>query len=448
MIIEQIPQTTITEFRIKRVVAYARVSSDKGAAEHSLEAQIDYYKDYITEKPDWIYAGMYADNGISGTKDNRPDFQRMMADARAGKFDLIVTKSVTRFARNIVTLLDATRKLKALGINVLFEKEDMYADSADGELLLSLLAMYAEEEARSASENKRWQIQKYFEAGRPTYFRIYGYKWVDEHLEVIPKEAEIVRRIFREYLSGMGKEVIARNLNKDGIPSLTSKWRPSTIHEMLRNEKYTGSMLLQKKITPDFRTKKQKKNRGEARQYLVENCHEPIIVKEIFDAVQREIIARQAQNDGANERRVDSPFYGLVRCAQCGKLYRCKNQREKSSNTYFLVWRCSTFMDIGKTYCSAKQIRESILIDKTKQVLGIDKNAELTREMILAHIDSIESAADNKLRFFLKNGKVEIVPWENPSRSKSWTPEMRERARQKSLEIAKRRKEGNHEHDV
>ena len=267
-------------------------------------------------------------------------------------------------------------------------------------------------------------------------------------MEVIPKEAEIVRRIFREYLSGMGKEVIARNLNKDGIPSLTSKWRPSTIHEMLRNEKYTGSMLLQKKITPDFRTKKQKKNRGEARQYLVENCHEPIIVKEIFDAVQREIIARQAQNDGANERRVDSPFYGLVRCAQCGKLYRCKNQREKSSNTYFLVWRCSTFMDIGKTYCSAKQIRESILIDKTKQVLGIDKNAELTREMILAHIDSIESAADNKLRFFLKNGKVEIVPWENPSRSKSWTPEMRERARQKSLEIAKRRKEGNHEHDV
>ena len=267
-------------------------------------------------------------------------------------------------------------------------------------------------------------------------------------MEIIPKEAEIVKRIFREYLSGLGKEAIARNLNKEGIPSLTSKWRPSTIHEMLRNEKYTGSMLLQKKITPDFRTKKQKKNRGEAKQYLVENSHEPIIDKEVFDEVQREIIARQAQNDGTNDRRNDSPFYGSVKCAQCGKPYRCKNQRIKSSNTYFRVWRCTTFIELGKDYCPAKQIRDSILIDKTKQVLRISEDDELTRDILLTNIDSIESAADNKLRFFLKNGKVEVVPWENPSRSKSWTPEMRERARQKSLEIADSRKEGSYEQDL
>ena len=448
MFIEQIPQTTISEFQLKRVVAYARVSSDKDAAEHSLEAQIDYYENYIAEKPDWVYVGMYADNGISGTKDNRPDFQRMMADARAGKFDLIVTKSVTRFARNIVTLLDATRELKALGINVLFEKENIYADSADGEFLLSLLAMYAEEEARSASENKRWQIQKYFEAGRPTYFRIYGYRWIDEHLEIVPEEAEVVRKIFDMYLSGMGREAIARKLNEEFITLWGAPWRPGTIYKTLRNEKYVGDMLLQKTYRPDFRTKKKYINKGQWKQYLVQNCHEPIIDRATFEAVQTEITRRQYQNVSEPNHSQKALFSGLLICGLCKKNYRYKNKREKHSNSHIPAWLCGTYLDLGKEYCPAKQIKESIIIEKTKQVLGINENTELTREIILANIDSIESAADNKLRFFLKNGKVEIIPWENPSRSKSWTPEMRARARQKALEIAKRRKEGNHEHDV
>lgn len=200
------------EQQITRVAAYARVSSDKDAAFHSLEAQTEYYEQYVSAHPNWQLVGIYSDNGISGTTINRPEFQRMLQDCRDGKIDLVVTKSITRFARNTVILLGTIRELKRLGVDTYFEKEDMHSISPDGELLVTLLAMYAEEEARSASENQRWRIVKRFENGEPWVGKMLGYRLENGQLVVVPEEAEIVRQIFSDYLSGMGQSGIAKKL--------------------------------------------------------------------------------------------------------------------------------------------------------------------------------------------------------------------------------------------
>ena len=182
-----------------RVAAYARVSSDKDAAFHSLTAQRDYYEEYVSKQPGWILVGLYSDNAISGTVVERPEFQRMLQDCRLGKIDLVITKSITRFARNTVVLLQTIRELKSLDIDCYFEKEHMHSISPDGELLITLLAMYAEEEARSASENQKWRIRKKFEQGIPTNGKMLGYRLVDGKMVIIPEEAEIVRQIFADY---------------------------------------------------------------------------------------------------------------------------------------------------------------------------------------------------------------------------------------------------------
>lgn len=440
MEIRKIGASSLAELQIKRVAAYARVSVEKDAAEHSLESQISYYDDYIKGNPGWIFVGVYADDGISGTTSNRPEFQRMLEDARAGKIDIIITKSVTRFARNIVTLLEAVRELKLLGIDVIFEKESIHSLSNDGELMLSLLAMYAEEEARSASENKRWQIQKQFEQGRPTYARMCGYKWVNGQLVIIPEEAKIVRDVFDMYLSGMGTTAIARKLNESGTPSMChAKWIPSVVAVMLRNEKYIGDLMLQKSYRPDFRTKRDVDNKGQWRRYYVEDAHEAIIDKETFNRVQIEIEARREKyhpSKPGTHSRETALFAGILKCGKCHKHFNFRNQRVTSSDGHIPLYVCKTYFELGVDHCDAKKIRESILIEKTKEVLGIDQETKLTRERILEQIASIESAADNRLRFHLKNGTVKIVDWKNPSRSQSWTPEMRQKARERALKQA------------
>lgn len=439
MEIRTIPSTSIEEYKIKRVAAYARVSSDKDEAEHSLVAQISYYNDYITHHPGWAFAGVYADNGISGTKDNRPEFQRMMADARAGQFDMLITKSISRLARNAMTLVTTVRELNRLGINVYFEGEQLDSQSSSGEMMLSMFAMYAEEQSKTASENKRWQIKKSFSEGRPTYFRLYGYEWVDGHLEIIPEEAAVVRRIFDMYLSGMGHQAIAKQLNAESIPSLNTKWQSTTIHDLLQNEKYIGNLLLQKTHKPDFLTKKRFVNKGQWRQYLVEHCHEPIISEEVFDAVQLEFAQRKASCTFT--RNGPAPlFANLLRCNHCGTCFVRKLSPGKAYEK-MPVWVCGTYFHMGKDCCPSKRIRESILIEKTREALGLSADAVLTRELILSSITAIESAADNRLRFFHQDGSVTVLPWANPSRKNSWTPEMRQRARERALAQHQARKE-------
>lgn len=414
-----------------RVAAYARVSSDKDAAFHSLEAQKDYYEQYAAQHQDWELVGIYSDNGISGTTNNRPEFQRMIQDCRDGKIDLVITKSVTRFARNTVILLETIRELKELGVDCYFEKENMHSISPDGELLLTLLAMYAEEEARSTSENQKWRIRKRFESGEPWVGKMLGYRLQKGQLVIIPEEAKIVRRIFNEYLSGKGIKTIANMLNEEGIPTLYSyRWNRQSIYAILQNEKYSGDMLLQKTYRKDFRTKKTIRNKGEKRMYHVENSHEAIIPRELFDMVKREMERRKHEKtaDLVHAQRKNRLFTGKLMCGICGRHYYYKIANSSHYPKPVLV--CPNYFEWGKAVCPSQKVPEDILIEKTKEVLGID---EITMEAIDENITVIMVPEHNHLVFYLRNDDIVDVHWKHHSRSKSWTPEMREAARERTL---------------
>lgn len=414
-----------------RVAAYARVSAEMEMKLHSLEAQEDYYHDYIAMHPDWVLVEIYSDYGISGTTIQRPAFQRMLEDCRSGKIDLVVTKSVTRFARNTVILLQTIRELKALGIDCYFEKEDMHSISPDGELLVTLLAMYAEEEARSASENQLWRVGKRFEQGKPWVGNMLGYRLKDEKLIVIPEEAVIVRQIYADYLSGMGVTAIAKKLYMSDLitPSIKT-WTYTAVWKILRNETYVGNMLLQKTYRPDFRTKIGKINRGEVRQYYVEGSHEAIIDRQTFDKVQSEIERRKSiwLNHKPSDGKSENFFTGMVVCGICGYHYGRKHQRCQSYLSY--LWLCNKYNRQGKAACPSQKIPESILIEKTKEVLEADS---LTREIVMEKINKIIIPEHNHLTYSLKDGREIDVFWEYPSRSLSWTPEMRQAARERAI---------------
>lgn len=425
----------------KRVAAYARVSSGKDAQLHSLSAQISYYNNYIGSRGDWELVGIYADEAMTGTRDNRPEFQKMLADCRAGKIDMVIAKSITRLARNTVTLLETARELKTLDVDIYFEKENIHTLSSDGELMLTLLASFAQEESRSASENVKWRIRKQFEKGYSTYIDMYGYHFRDNTLQIVPEEAEIIRRIFTDYLSGMGKTAIAKKLNRQKVPTKKNGnlWRGTTIHDILTNEKYTGDLILQKFYRTDYITKKNVRNHGERPMYHVEDCHEAIIDKATFAAVQEEV---KRCREKAAPTKMPSEHYlftGLVRCGQCGSTFyrRIRNRNTKYAKP---VWTCQLFDTIGKEACPAKQIPENILIAKTSEMLGA---SDWSREVLLQQIKVINALKDNTLVYVFQDGHTKETCWQNPSRRESWTPEMKQKARERELErIKRKRKEG------
>lgn len=425
--IRHIKASVLPNLELVKVAAYVRVSADTEDMEHSYSQQISYFNNYITRHIGWEFAGIYADKGISGTLNNRPEFMRMMEDARKHKFDRLITKSVSRFARNTLTLLQSVRELTALGIDVYFEKENLHSISPDGELMLTLIATYAEEEARNTSENVKWRIKKKFENGEPTHTRIYGYRWVDNNFVVAPEEAKVVRKIFDLYLSGMGRLRIAKFLNAspEYDKYKNRPWRENHIAEILRNEKYTGDLLLQKTYTPDFRTKRKRKNTGQVPHYLVKNNHEPIIAPEIFAEVQEEI---QRRSKLVPSRKISESelFRGLIRCKCCNFKY-IRRHRRYDHNKYF--WVCNGYKIYGKDFCQNKEIREEILMEKTREVLNLPIGYPLTDKIIKDNIKLIEAHEGNKLRLYLTNGKIETITWQTPSRSESWTKGMKERAR-------------------
>ena len=250
--------------KLTRVAAYARVSSGKDAMHHSLSAQVSYYSSLIQKHPGWTYAGVYADEAKTGTKDSRANFQRLIADCQQGRIDLVITKSVSRFARNTVTLLETVRQLKDMGVDVYFEEQNIHTMSTDGELMLTILASYAQEESRSASENQKWRIRKNFKEGRPWNGVMLGYRQQGGKYIIVPEEAEIVRRIYTEYLAGKGLEAIVNGLNADGI--LTQKgftWHKGPVSRILRNSNYTGNLLLQRFYSENHITKRKCVNEGE-----------------------------------------------------------------------------------------------------------------------------------------------------------------------------------------
>lgn len=409
----------------ERVAAYARVSCGKDAMLHSLSAQANYYSQYIQQNPAWEYAGVYVDEALTGTKDSRPEFQRMLADCKAGKIDRILTKSLSRFARNTVTVLESVRMLKSLGINVYFEEGNIHSLGADSELILTLLASFAQEESLSVSENQKWRIRKGFEQGEVMCWRfMLGYRIEHGKVEIDPDGAEIVRDIFRRAIAGETYGSICRRLNAQGKTGALGKpFRSAHIRDILTNEKYTGNALLQKTFVRDHLSKRQVANEGELPQYYATETHPAIIDEATFEAAQ-EIVRQHAERrkDCAQPQR--SEFTTKIRCPFCGQAYK----RVTSNGT--VGWNCSTYQDKGKRYCRGKKIPEAVLKALVADVLELPCYEAPEME---AQIDHIEVPADNHLTFFLKNGHIEERIWKDRSRRESWTPEMKEKACQNAM---------------
>ena len=416
---------------LEQVAAYARVSGGKDEMLHSLAAQVSHYSGYIQSMPGWAYVGVYADEAETGTKDNRPEFQRLIADCRAGRITLVLTKSISRFARNTVTLLETVRELKALGIAVFFEEQNINTLSADGELLLTILAGCAQEESRSVSENCKWRIRKDFTEGKlPSFIRMYGYAYKRGELTVIPEEAEVVRMIFADYLSSMGRNAIMKKLDRLGAPTKTgARWSESTIASILSNEKYIGDMCLQKGFTADHISKRRKTNNGELPKFYVEGTHEAIIDKSTFEAVQTEIARRSIEANHPREYTF-SEFSGMIHCERCGARF-CKKVNAIGTKYAKVTWACATYTYRGKHECGAKRIPEDILKEKCAEALGL---AAYDAGAFKSRVTSISVPDDGVLMFTLKDGTSRTVTWEHRSRRDSWTDEMKDRAREKTKE--------------
>jgi len=352
------------QFKMLRVAAYCRVSTTLEQQETSYEAQVSYYTEKIQSNPNWKLAGIYADDGKSATNTKkRDDFNTMIDDCMAGKIDLVITKSVSRFARNTVDSLQNIRKLKEKNIGVIFEKEGVNTLDGTGELLITILSSQAQEESRNLSENTRWGLVRRFENGviSVNHNKFLGYtKDENGELVIVPEEAELVRRIFRLYLEGNSSIKIAKILKADGIKTVTGMdtWQPSVLDQMLRNEKYMGDALLQKTYTVDFLSKKRVKNQGIVPQYYIEDNHEAIIPRELFYRAQEEKARRaaiykpSAEKKTKTEKSKYSSKYSLsdiMICGECGQPYRRQTWSKYGQKS--AVWRCDNRLKNGTKNC-------------------------------------------------------------------------------------------------
>jgi len=408
-----------------RVAAYARVSDGKDAMLHSLSNQVNYYSNLIQNNNDWLYCGVYVDEAITGTKDGRTEFQRMINDTKAGMIDSIITKSISRFARNTVTLLSTVRELKQIGVDVYFEEQNIHTLGSDGELMLTILASYAQEESRSVSENMKWRIKKNFEEGKPWSYIIYGYFCDNGRFEIIPDEARVIRLIYDYFLSGMGVASITKRINAEGyVTRKNKKWGKTSVRNILTNYNYTGNLILQKTYRENHITKKKMINKGQFPKYHAEDSHEAIVNIEEYKRVQKELKIRDSSND-TRENPKYYPFTGIIVCDKCGSNYRRKTTQYKH------VWKCSNYLENGKDACCAKQVPEDILIELTCELLGLKEFNEATFK---EKIKCIQACERNVLKFKLNDETEVIKKWKNKSRRESWTPEKRELARRRSKE--------------
>ena len=332
---------------------------------------MDYYTKFIRENPDWDFVEVYTDEGISAVNTKHRDgFNRMIRDALAGKIDLIVTKSVSRFARNTVDSLTTIRKLKEAGCECFFQKENIMTFDSKGELLITIMSSLAQEESRSISENVTWGQRKRFADGKVSipYGQFLGYrKGADGLPEIIPEEAEIVKRIYREFLQGKSTNAIATTLTKEGIPTPGKKavWQRATVESILQNEKCKGSALLQKSFTVDFLTKKTKVNEGEVPQYYVEDSHPAIIEPWEWEQVQAELERRK---NSRTRHRQTSPFSGKILCADCGGIFGAKTWH--STDRYRrVIWQCNDKFK-GEHKCETPHLTEERLKELFLSALG------------------------------------------------------------------------------
>ncbi len=388
-----------------RVVAYARVSTESEEQLLSLEVQKEHYENHIKANPYWEYAGLYFDEGISGTKiEKRESLLKLLDDCEKGKIDRVITKSISRFARNTVDCLEMVRKLTRLGVAIYFEKENIDTEHMSSELMLSILSSIAESESRSISENSKWSLKRRFENG--TYVISsppYGYENVDGKMVVVPSEAEIVKEIFRMAISGLGSYLIANELNKSGIATKkNSKWHSSTVQAILKNEKYTGDVIFQKTYTDKNFNRHQ--NRGEKVRYMMKNHHEPIISHEDFELVKTVVGQRRKEKniDGSdNKYQKRYALSGKVYCGECGsKVKRCMRYAQSGD---YAAWTCVRHIEDKKS-CNMKYIREEHI--KAAYVQMMNKLIAGKNTMLKPFVDTLRGGNNkDRLRHILELDK-------------------------------------------
>ena len=405
-----------------RVAAYCRVSTETEEQNSSYEVQVAHYTEFIKKNAEWEFAGIFADDGISGTNTKkREEFNRMIDECMEGNIDLVITKSISRFARNTLDCLKYIRQLKDKNISVFFEKENINTMDAKGEVLLTIMASLAQQESQSLSQNVKLGLQYRYQQGKVqvNHNRFMGYTKDEEgNLIIVPVEAEIIKRIYREYLEGKSLAGIGRDLEEDGILTAAGKprWRPETIKKILLNEKYIGDALLQKTFTVDFLTKKRVKNEGLVPQYYVENSHEAIIPKELFLQAQEELHRRNNIYTGADKnKRIYSSKYALSTitfCGECGDIYRRVYWNIRGRKEF--VWRCVTRIEQGPETCKNRTVKEGDLYDAVMTAInrllaGGDNMIRTLEENIHAVIGDTTEYKISEINKLLEEKQKEVI---------------------------------------
>ncbi len=398
-----------------RVAAYARVSTEQDEQQSSYEAQVDFYTRHIHGNPNWDFVGIFADEGITGTNTKRREgFNTMIEKALNGEIDLILTKSISRFARNTVDTLQIVRELKAKGVEVIFEKENLHTFDPKCEVMLTIMSSLAQEESRSISENVRWGQRKSMQDGNIhlAYSRFLGYrKGADGRPEIVEEEAVIIRQIYEMFLVGKTIRNIADYLTEQGIPTPSgkTKWSVSTIKSILTNEKYKGDALLQKTYTVDYLTKEVRKNDGTVAQYFVENSHDPIIDPKVFDAVQEKMAKHCGNRDKIRSRH---PFAARIICGECGSCYGHKVWHNFSNTERYDVWYCNHKYAHAEK-CQSPVISEDQIKEAFEMILaehGTTGKPTFTEEKWRELVDTVVVYPGLRFIFRMKDGaEIEVI---------------------------------------
>ena len=406
------------------VGSYCRVSTDSDGLLHSLANQISWFKQKIKENDEWTYVDVYKDL-ITGTKETRKDFDRMLDDCRRGKVDMILTKSISRFARNALITLNVTRELRELGIDVYFLENDLHSINPESDFILSCAASMAQEESRSTSEHQKWRVQNEFKKGKIWGMKpFFGYDIENNQYVINEMEAKIIKLIFELYLLGHGDNKISKILNEEGYITFTGKrWGPSSVRQILTNVTYTGNLILQKTYRVDYLSKRKRINKGEKAKYFVENNHPAIIDKDTFEEA-LQIRKERTPKNCDSIKKSNNELAGKIICGCCLKSYKKvkKNGIER--------WICRRYLTEGKDHCCSKAIPHKVLIEKINEVLKGRKLIEL---------EFVTIFNDNRMLIKLKEEEAVLKTWALKSRRESWTDEMKEKARQKTLNNLKRR---------
>lgn len=391
-----------------QVAAYVRVSRESERLTHSFSAQVSYYNQLITSTPGWEYAGVYSDYATSGTSTTgRDEFNQMIQQALNGQIDIILTKSISRFARNTVDLLNTVRTLKTAGVSMRFERENIDTATAEGEVLLTLLASFAQAESESISQNAKWGIRKKYKDGLLHSRQPYGYHYHHSRLEIIEHEASIVRRVFMGFLAGHSPESIAKHLTSEGHKTRCGGvFHGSVLRGWLENPIYIGTAILQKYYRPHIGHSSITPNTGELDKYIVEESHPAIIDRSVFDAVQSELARRRSANRLALTPSFGSALTGLITCTQCGRHYNRRTKTRPSGSYKF--WWCETATKGKGNPCKAHQLREENLHTIISRLLGLEACDD---QQVIERIERIEASPDWHLNIHLSNGRTVTVDY-------------------------------------